>query len=234
MCGTPTLFYHLCRIAKRQPKQLPLKTVVLSGECITNIVAETIQEVLPNINIYNVYGLTEASPRVSYLPPNKFDNNPLSVGIPLKSLKIKIKNKELLIKGKSIMKGYYNDIKQTQKILKDGWLYTGDIAKIDDKGFITIIGRKDNLIIRSGMNIYPQEIENTLKKEEDITEVLAYGAKDTKGNQKIFLQLVTELSKIQVLEICRNKLPSYQFPDSIEIVKALPKNASGKLIRNYF
>ncbi|MDP4119596.1 MAG: class I adenylate-forming enzyme family protein [Bacillota bacterium] len=234
MCGTPTLFYHLCNIAKRQTETLPLKTIAISGECMTDSVAEIIKNTMPQIRAYNVYGLTEASPRVSYLAPDNFDKNPLSVGVPLKSLEVKIVDNELLVKGKSVMKGYYNDVQATRKVIIDGWLHTGDIAKIDGNGFINIKSRKDNMIIRAGMNIYPQEIENALKQDERIIDLLAYGVKDEKVGQKIYLKIVSDqLSKSEVFEICKMVLPPYQYPDSIEFVDEIPKNASGKVIRSY-
>lgn len=232
MCGTPTLFYHLCYVSKRQSDELSLRTIAISGECMTSAVATIIRKTMPDVDVYNVYGLTEASPRVSYLPTNLFDKYPTSVGLPLNSLSVKIVDHELLIKGKSIMKGYYNDPSATRKCIDNEWLHTGDIAEIDKNGFIFIKSRKDNMIIRAGMNIYPQEIENALKKNDNIEEVLAFGVRDEKTGQKIHLKVVgSKLTKTQVFELCKKHLPSYQFPDFIEIVTEISKNSSGKVIR---
>ncbi|MDD4097012.1 MAG: class I adenylate-forming enzyme family protein, partial [Oscillospiraceae bacterium] len=125
LCGTPTLFYHLCQMAKRQKMPLPIKTVAVSGECMTEVVTKIMRSVLPDTAIYNVYGLTEASPRVSSLPSEQFDSYPLSVGFPLRNVEARTEGGELLIRGKSIMRGYYNDRDQTIKTLANGWLHTG-------------------------------------------------------------------------------------------------------------
>lgn len=233
MCGTPTLFYHICNIAKRQAERMSLRTIAVSGECMTQIVADKMQQSMLDVRIYNVYGLTEASPRVSFLSPDLFNKYPTSVGIPLSSITAKTVDDELVIKGKSIMKGYYNDSESTHRAIVDGWLYTGDVAQIDENGFIYIKSRKDNMIIRAGMNIYPQEIENAIKQDFRIKEALAMGVKSDKVSQKIHLTVSGEdLTKSYVLDVCKKYLSTYQFPDEIEIVSDIPKNASGKILRS--
>lgn len=243
LCATPTLLQHLCRIAARQAVPLPLKTVVTSGECLTKMAAELIHKTLPGAQVYNVYGLTEASPRVAWLPPRYFLSNPASVGFPLPSLTAKIVDDqgntcpagicgELAVKGGSIMAGYYNDEEGTRRAIRSGWLHTGDIAEMDDEGKITIKCRKDNMIIHAGMNIYPQEIENALLQEPCIREALAYGEPDSLCGQRICLDVAGEnLTHNKVLEICRRLLPSYELPSRITLVDALPRNGSGKIIR---
>lgn len=231
MCGTPTMFYHICSLAGERIRG-KLDTIAVSGECMTTKTTEVMRSVFPDTDIYNVYGLTEASPRVAYLPPELFDEYPLSVGFPLRSLTAKVHDNELLVRGASVMKGYYNNPEATLRAKRGGWLHTGDVAEITEKGLIYIKTRKDNLIIRAGMNIYPQEIENALKSEPRITEVLAYGEKRSTAGQKVCLKVVTDgLSKPEVFGICKKILPAYQLPDSIEIVEDIPRNASGKIIR---
>ncbi|MDR0288251.1 MAG: acyl--CoA ligase [Clostridiales bacterium] len=244
MCGTPTLFYYICNILKHREKAkaLPLKIAVISGECMTPAVAGTINKFLPDIKIYNVYGLTEAAPRVSFLEPDYFSSIPFSVGVPLKSIKTKIVDPlgneippghigELVVSGPNIMKGYYMDESATLKVLHSDWLYTGDLAYKDSRGFIYIRSRKDNMIIRAGMNIYPQEIENALKSDERIFDVLAFGVYDKTIGQKIYLRVATYLTQNEVFEICKKLLISFQLPDYIEVMPELARNASGKLIR---
>lgn len=235
LCGTPTLFYHLSLINIKSDYPVSLRVAAISGECMTKTAALKIRQAFPGTQIYNVYGLTEASPRVSFLPPDKFDSKPLSVGMPLKSVKVKTVNNELYVKGKSIMKGYYCNAEATNRVITDGWLHTGDIVSQDSEGMFYIKSRKDNMIIRAGMNIYPQEIENELKAHPKIKEVLVYGLKINSTTEKINIKVVTkELTVTDIFEICKSRLPSYQMPDSIEIVNEIPKNASGKVIRNVF
>lgn len=231
MCATPTLFYYLCFAAKRARLKMKLRVIAVSGECMTEIVAQTLLEILPDTRIYNVYGLTEAGPRVSYLPPELFKESPRSSGYPIINTTVKVDDGELFVKGPGVMKGYYAEQAKTEEVLCDGWLRTGDLAEIDQDGRITIKGRKDDLIIRGGMNIYPCEIENALKADGRIIDVMAYG-KESGVTQKICLQVVAKgLTVSEIMEVCRQTLPGYQIPSEIEIVDELPKNGSGKVRR---
>lgn len=230
--STPTSFYYLCNIVNRSSKKIDLRSAVVSGECMTPVVAKCMRDAMPDTDIYHVYGLTEASPRVSYLSPELFDTYPTSVGRPLASLQAKIVENELMIKGKSVMKGYYRNPQATQAAFSDGWLRTGDIVQMNEKGFLYIKSRKDDMIIRGGMNIYPQEIENALRQKRFIEDLMAYGKRDGKVGQKIHLDVVSEsLSKMDVMKLCKEHLSPYQYPDEIHFVPNIPKNASGKVIR---
>lgn len=230
-CATPTLLYHLASFALRFHKRLPLKKIAVSGECMTERAARKIRDALPDADIYHVYGLTEASPRVSFLPPELFDKAPCSVGVPLASLTCRVDGGELLISGKSVMKGYYEDPIYTEQALSGGWLHTGDLADIDINGLITIHGRKDSMIIRSGMNIYPAEIENKLLEDERVQEVVAFGVPDKTVGQRIHIKAVSSLAIDELFALCREKLPPVQCPDVIELAEWLARSASGKLVR---
>ena len=256
IAGTPSLFYYLCN--SRNNAFPALKIIVTSGECLTKSVAKRMLETFKYCDIYNVYGLTEASPRISYLPPEIFNkkitssalkidskinstaklsfcetNEYISVGYPVESVKIKVENNELLVKGSSIMKGYYNDKKLTDRTIKNGWLHTGDIAEIDEHGIIMIKGRKDDMIIRGGMNIYPSEIENAITQDARIIDAVAVGENDNKSSQKIRLTVVcNKLTKKDVFYICKKYLQPYQYPETIEIIDELKMTGSGKKIRN--
>lgn len=232
LCGTPTLLYHLCRAAGRSSSPLSLRTVAVSGECMTRAVADLLTETLPHTAIYNVYGLTEASPRVAYLDPSQFSRHPETVGAPLRSVEVRLDHGELLVRGPNVMRGYYNNPEATARTIVDGWLHTGDLADRDGEGRLTVRARKDDLIIRAGMNIYPQEIENALRRDPDVSDAMAYGAAGAVIGQRIHLQVVARgLTGAEVFDRCRRLLPSYQLPDDIQIVEELPRNASGKLLR---
>ena len=240
-CGTPTLLSIMARF-NRDNTSDSLRFICVSGECMGSEVGLKIKAAFPNCNIYHIYGLTEACPRVSYLPPKLFGNYPDCVGIPLNSVSVKIlndagvlckKNEEgiLYVKGDNVMLGYYREPEKTKKVLKNGWLCTGDIAMINDAGLLKIKGRNDDLIIKSGMNIYPAEIEATLKKDPRVKEVLIYGYKNQFGTQ-IGLKIAGEFSSVQdVKHFCSDALPSFQVPSAIELLDELPKNGSGKVIR---
>ena len=241
LCGTPTLLSMMARFQRKQDHS-NLQHICISGECMGYDVGMKIMNAFPHSKIYHIYGLTEACPRVSYLPPEFFASFPDYVGIPLPSVSIKILdssgnpcpiNKEgiLWVKGDNVMMGYYRDPEKTSKILKKGWLCTGDIAVINDAGFLKIKGRNDDLIIKAGMNIYPAEIEAVLKQDKRVKEVQIYGFHDPSGTQ-IGLKIAGDFSTPEEVKIiCKKALPSFQIPSSIELLKELPKNGSGKIIR---
>ncbi len=240
-CTTPT---QLCMIMKLKRRKIEdcLKHITVSGECMDMDTVDRVLKLFKNSKIYHAYGLTEASPRVCFLPPEHFSEYPMFVGKPLKSVSLKIVcddgrpadiNEEgmLYVCGKNVMSGYYNDREKTEKAIVDGWLCTGDIAKINEKGLLKIMGRADGMIIRSGMNIYPAEIENALKTDKRVKEILAYGLKEENGT-RVAVKIAGEFSsEKEVRELCRRVLPEYQIPGTIQLVNAIEKNASGKLIR---
>lgn len=243
-CGTPTLLSIMARFNRNSDTET-LKHICISGECMSIEVGLRIHKAFPKCSIYHIYGLTEACPRVSYLPPKFFVDHPDCVGIPLKSVSIKIlnqlgeicrKNEKglLYVKGNNVMLGYYQEPERTRTVLKDGWLCTGDIAVINDSGFLKIIGRNDDLIIKSGMNIYPAEIEETIKQDVRVKEVLVYAYHNNIGVQ-IGMRIVGDFSSSEeVKQLCMTALPSFQIPSSIELVDELPKNGSGKIVRRGF
>lgn len=243
-CGTPTLLSIMSRF-NRNSNADTLQHICISGECMSSDVGFKISDSFPNCSIYHVYGLTEACPRVSYLHPDHFNNYPDCVGIPLKSVSIKILNSSgelcreneegvLWIKGDNVMLGYYNEPEKTRKVLKDGWLCTGDIALVNNAGFLQIKGRADDLIIKAGMNIYPAEIEATLKQSPRVREVLVYGFINKYGVQ-IGLKIAGDFDSVEsVKKFCTTVLPYFQVPSVIELFEELPKNASGKIIRRTY
>ena len=240
-CGTPTILSILAR-CNFNSKTKTLKNICISGECMGKKEGQKIAEAFPNCQIYHVYGLTEACPRVSYLPPEFFCDYSDCVGIPLKSVSIKIqtpdgtecrKNEEgvLYVKGDNIMIGYYGDPERTQIVLREGWLCTGDVAVINEAGFLKIKGRVDDMIIKAGMNIYPAEIEQTLKQNPRVKEALAFEYRNRFGTQ-IGLKVVGDFSSVdEVKRYCVDHLPLHQIPSKIELVTELPKSGSGKIIR---
>lgn len=241
-CGTPTLLRMIVRFQRNQ-ENASLKHLCISGECMSLEVGLQIASAFPNANIYHMYGLTEASPRISYLPPRLFKEYADCVGIPLRSVSLKVLSPEgkpvdlneigtLWVKGDNIMEGYYQDPQRTSDVIKDGWLCTGDLALFNKAGLLKIIGRSDDLIIKAGMNIYPQEIENALKLDPRVREVYVSSCKDKNHGTQIVLNISGDfLNTAQVKELCCTHLPAYQVPTRINLLDEIPKNSSGKIVR---
>ena len=139
-----------------------------------------------------------------------------------------------MVRGPNVMQGYFNDEERTKRVLKDGWLHTGDLAYFDQNGLLCVKGRKDDMIIRAGMNVYPVEIENALSTDSRVKDVLVYGYQ--KGDiQEIGMKICGEFSNMEeALELCRKKLPSFQIPSKIELVDETKVFSGGKKRRKNF
>ncbi len=242
-CGTPTMINAMTYFMRDKNSCKP-RVIVTSGECMSVEVGKNIRKCFPDTLIYNVYGQTEAAPRISYLPPEMFSQYPDSVGLHLASLKLKIikENGEnaktgeegiLWVSGPNVMMGYFNNPEETSKVLKNNWLCTGDIAVIGADGLLRIKGRSDDLIIRGGMNIYPIEIENEIRKDPRVEEVSVFGINNSDTGTQIGMKISGKFKNAdEVKKLCIEVLPSFQIPAKIELLEKLPKNASGKIIRS--
>lgn len=192
------------------------------------------------------YGLTEASPVVT-LNPLKGKRKPGSIGIRLsKNIELKIIDDkdnilgfdqigELAVKGPNIMEGYYKQPEASQEVLKDGWLYTGDMAKIDRDGYVYIAGRKKEMVNVRGLNVYPREIEEVLYQNSKIKEAAVIGIADLHKGEvpKAFVVLKDgmQASEHEILQFLREKLAPYKIPKYIEFRISLPKNTTGKILK---
>lgn len=245
MCGTPTIFKGISEALTFQKKQTQLKVIALSGEYLLPERAKSISRAF-NAMIFNVYGLTEAGPRVSYLPADKFDTIPSSVGIPLKNVEISIvseqepfnvmANKEIgriWIKTPYLMKGYYKNELKT-KVRKYGdWFDTGDVGYIDNE-YLYVVGRSDDMIIKGGLNIYPRDIENCILGIDDVKEVLVYGVIIDNVEQICADVILSDRDNQDILALRKkiaNKVEGYMMPHIVNIVEDFKRNASGKIVR---
>ena len=141
----------------------------------------------------------------------------------------------IYVKSPSIMKGYYRNEILSKQVIIDGWLDTGDIGYINELGFLFVLSRSDDMIIKGGMNIYPKEIESAINSLQTVTESLVYGVSSKIGDAIAASVVLNEenknLDKKMLLHQFSEVLPAFQIPSTLEIVDTLPKNASGKLIR---
>ncbi len=191
------------------------------------------------------YGLSEASPVVAVNPRFK-ERKPGSVGLPLPHVEVKIVDAEmnekprgeigeLAVKGPNVMQGYYNMPEETARTLIDGWLLTGDIAKIDQDGYVFIVDRKKEMLLVRGINVYPREIEDVLYSHPDIVECAVIGVPDeSKGEVPKAFMVVGEgktLTEKEVKRFCKDHLAAYKLPKYFEFRDALPKNATQKIMK---
>jgi long-chain acyl-CoA synthetase len=200
------------------------------------------------IRLADGYGLSETAPSAISTPP--FLQRKLgSVGIPLPSTEARIVKEteegyvnvpvgeagELILRGPQVMKGYWKRPSETQMVLRDGWLFTGDIAKMDEDGYFYILDRKKDMITVSGYNVYPREIEEIIYQHEAVEEAIVIGKPDSYRGEtvKAFvkLKIAAAISPEQLIEYSRQFLAPYKVPKEIEILSELPKSSVGKLLR---
>lgn len=193
------------------------------------------------------YGLSEASP-VTHCNPLMGERKPGSIGIPYPGTECKLvdietgENEvpageagELIVKGPQVMKGYWNRPDDTAETLRDGWLYTGDIAQMDEEGFFFLVDRKKDLVISGGFNIYPREIDEVLFEHPKIAEAVSVGLPDDYYGEiiKAYVVLHEEetATEEEIIEFCKEKLAKFKVPRIVEFRDELPKSAIGKVLR---
>ena len=193
------------------------------------------------------YGLTESSPLVSFNPLSDAAR-PGSIGIPVPGTDAALVDDddapvpegqpgELIVKGPQIMQGYWNRPDETEKTVRNGWLYTGDVAVMEDGGFLRIVDRKKDLVLVSGFNVYPNEVEDCLAKIPEVLEAAVIGIPDAASGEAVRAYVVRnpdvpgELTKEAIVAHCRKHLTGYKVPKSIVIRDELPKSPIGKILR---
>jgi long-chain acyl-CoA synthetase len=198
-------------------------------------------------HIVEGYGLTEASP-VTHVNPCEGRRKDGHIGLPLPDTDCRIVSAddaktevavgepgELLIRGPQVMKGYWNAPADTAAALRDGWLYTGDLATVDDEGYFRIVGRKKEMILAGGYNIYPDEVDRVLMEHPDIVECATIGVPDPRRGETVksfvVLRPGSRTTDEQVVAFCRERLAAYKVPREIEFRDDLPKSSVLKILR---
>jgi long-chain acyl-CoA synthetase len=189
------------------------------------------------------YGLTEASPVVCCNPVDDSEQRG-TIGMPLPNTQVKLVDEdghevglgepgELCCKGPQVMKGYWERPEETAKVLKDGWLHTGDVAVMQDDGFFKIVDRMKDMILVSGFNVYPNEIEDVMAKHPAVHEVAAVGVADEKSGEavKIFVVKKGDVTEDQLRDFAKESLTAYKVPRYVEFREELPKTNVGKILR---
>lgn len=242
--GLNTLFVALCN--NEEFKELDfsgLKVTASGGMALTSDTARLWKNVT-GCDISEGYGLTETSPVVSINPSSAIQLG--TIGLPVPSTLVKTIDDdgndtpvgepgELCVKGPQVMKGYWQRPEETRKsFTEDGWLKTGDVAVVQDDGYIRIVDRKKDMIIVSGFNVYPNEIEDVVSSHPGVVECAAVGVPDSKSGEavKVFaVKAKASVTEKEIKEYCRERLTAYKVPKTIEFRDDLPKTNVGKILR---
>jgi long-chain acyl-CoA synthetase len=242
--GVPTMYNFLLQCPDGNPEDLKSLRLCISGGASLPVALLKNFEQKFNVIVSEGYGLSEASPVTCFNPLDR-PRKPGSIGTSILRVENKVINElgeevpvgevgELIVRGPNVMKGYYKLPEETAAAIRNGWLHTGDLARMDEDGYFYIVDRKKDLILVGGYNVYPREVEEVIYNYTDVVEVAVLGIPDPNLGEAVKTFVVSknpELTTEQLLDYCREHLAKYKIPSSIEFIEELPKNTTGKILR---
>jgi acyl-CoA synthetase (AMP-forming)/AMP-acid ligase II len=245
--GAPAVYHLMLSLPEGRYDTRSITKCTTGASILPNETKERLVKLFPNLTgIYDVYGCTEATPSIAILKAKDSLRKRECVGPPVSFLEVRIVDDqdrdlpkgevgELICRGPNVMKGYYKDEEATREALREGWLYTGDLARMDEEGFVYIVDRKKDMIVSGGENIYPREIEEILYSHPRIEDAAIVGVPDSLWGESVKAFVVLKkgetLTEAEVVEYCKTHLASYKKPKSVEFVESLPRNPSGKVLK---
>ena len=249
--GVPSHFQILLKKSKTfKTTEFPdLRYVTQAGGKLHTVFIKEFIEAFPNKDFYVMYGQTEATARLSYLPLNMLKTKTGSIGKGIPGVELKVVNEngksvslneegELVAKGENIMLGYYKDEESTSNTIKNGWLYTGDMAKVDEDGFIYLVARKKEIIKVGGKRVSPKEIEAVILSVPEVVDCTITGFDDELLGEAIQASIVLNgkldenLMKEKILKQCSKNLSLYKIPQKIIFEKTMKMSSTGKKVKN--
>ncbi|GAB6876583.1 long-chain-fatty-acid--CoA ligase [Thermaerobacter litoralis] len=245
--GVPTMYVALMNHPKFHKIDVSSIEACVSGAAPLPLEVQERFEASTGGQLVEGYGLTEASPVTHANPPDANKRNG-TIGLPVPDTEARIVDietgtqvlgpgevGELIIRGPQVMKGYWNRPEETARTLRDGWLYTGDIATMDEDGFFRIVDRKKEMIISGGYNVYPREVEEVLYEHPKVLEAAVIGAPDPYRGEMVKAFVVLKpgqtATEQEIIEFCRQRLAKYKVPRAVEFRSELPKTLIGKVLR---
>ena len=243
--GVPTMYTAMLNLDTRDDYDVSCLEVCASGgSAMPGEVLRGFEEAF-NCKVLEGYGLSETSPVASFNHPDK-ERKIGSIGTPIEGVEMKVVDDdgnevdqgevgEILIKGHNVMKGYWDREEATQESIKDGWFYTGDMAKIDDEGYFFIVDRKKELIIRGGYNVYPREVEEVLYEHPSVLEAAVIGVEDENMGEEVGAAVVLkdgeDVSEEDIKGYVKEEVANYKYPRKVWFVDELPKGPTGKILK---
>jgi long-chain acyl-CoA synthetase len=243
--GVPTMYSALLHQEGRDKFDTSTLELCVSGGSAMPVELMRGFEDAFKCKILEGYGLSESSPVASFNRPDR-ERKPGSIGIPIEGVDMKVVDDdgndiaqgevgEILIRGHNVMKGYWNKPDATGETLIDGWLHTGDMAKIDEDGYFFIVDRKKDLIIRGGYNVYPREIEEVLYEHPAVREAAVIGVKDDSLGEEVGAAIALkdgeDVSAQELREFVKEQVAAYKYPRRVWFVDDLPKGPTGKILK---
>jgi long-chain acyl-CoA synthetase len=246
LSGVPSTFALLLQRVQLAKHDLSsLRYVTQAGGAMAPALTRRVREALPHASLFVMYGQTEATARLTWLPPSRLDEKMGSVGVPVAGVTVEVRRDgseranrgeigEIWARGDSVMLGFLDDEAATREVLQDGWLATGDMGRLDDDGFLFLVGRRSDMIKTGAHRVHPADVEEVIAELDGVVEVAAVGVDDALLGQTIKVFVVVASAAISPERIkahCHGRLAAYKIPKQIEFVSSLPKTASGKVQR---
>ncbi|EGQ26967.1 fatty acid--CoA ligase family protein [Mammaliicoccus sciuri] len=243
--GVPTMYNFLYQYPDGKTEDFETVRLAISGGSSLPVSLLHDFEEKFQVRVSEGYGLSEASPVTCFNPLDR-ERVPGSIGTTIMNVENKVVNElgeevadnevgELIVRGPNVMKGYYKLPEETAAVLRDGWLYTGDLARRDENGYFYIVDRKKDMIIVGGFNVYPREVEEVLFSHRDIIEAAVIGVPDVNFGEEVQAYVVlkegSKATEQTILDFCAKRLAKYKVPKYIEFLDELPKNTTGKILR---
>jgi long-chain acyl-CoA synthetase len=242
--GVPTMYNFLYQYQGGSAEDFRTLRLCISGGSSMPVALLKNFEQKFKVIVSEGYGLSEASPVACFNPLDR-PRKPGSIGTSIMNVESKVVNEfgeevpvgevgELVVRGPNVMKGYYKMPEETANALRDGWLHTGDLARMDEEGYFYIVDRKKEMIIVGGYNVYPREVEEVLYSHPDVVEAAVVGVPDPDYGEAVKGFVVSknpQLTETALIGYCHQHLAKYKVPSSIEFLDELPKNATGKILR---
>ncbi|NMP21062.1 class I adenylate-forming enzyme family protein [Sulfobacillus harzensis] len=245
--GVPAMYHILLQDPEFRSESFPDIRILTYGASITPVeTIQTLKRRFPDAGIKNLYGQTENSPAVSGLDDRYALTKLGSVGLPVPGMTLAIVDEhdqevapgvvgEVVTRGVNLMKGYYKNPEATRQVLDNGWYHTGDLGYMDDEGFLYVIDRKKDMIIRGGQNVYPAEVENVLYAHPDVVECAVIGVPHKIYGEEVAAVVVkkpdSHLSSDDLAWFVKDRIAAYKVPVRYYFVDELPHNASGKILK---
>lgn len=245
--SVPPVFEALLHVSHKERFDVSsLRFISMMGTSVPLDLLKKFKETFPSLAVIQGYGLTETSPFITLVPLEYEQKKMGSIGSAVPHAEIKLVDEkgkevpsgevgELIIKGPMLMRGYHNDPEATREKVKDGWLYTGDLCRKDEDGFYYHLGRKDDMVIIGGLNVYPAEVEQVLQGHPLLKEAGVVGVPDKDRGEIIKAAVVvkpgSEITKREIISYCRKRLASFKIPKVVEFWDKLPKGSTGKIAR---
>jgi long-chain acyl-CoA synthetase len=248
ICGVPTMYVALTQADVGGRDVSSLRVGVSGGASIPGEVIRAFEAKFPGVVILEGYGLSETVALATF-NPSASERKVLSIGKPMWGVDVRIVDDadqplppgrehvgEIVMRGHNVMKGYYKNPEATATAMRNGWFHTGDIAYADEEGFIFIVDRKKDLVIRGGFNVYPREIEEVLYTHEAVSEAAVIGRPDERLGEEVvaYVSLASGASVTpqELIAFTRERVAAYKYPREVHVLAELPKGPTGKILKS--